>query len=346
MAESVEITSNYSDSFLEVLEKLNCSLVVTTYQAGKVIIVRKNGDILNTHFRGFHKPMGCASKGDQLVIGGANTVWWMRTMPSVAWDLEPQGKHDAAFLTNRVNVTGNIEIHEMSFSGDDLWIVNTRFSCLCGLADNRYNFSVRWRPHFVTELAAEDRCHLNGLAMRDDVPRYVTALGETNTEEGWRANKRDGGILMDVPKNKIILRGLSMPHSPRWHQDRLYLLNSGEGALSFVNGGKLETVCNLPGFTRGMDMMKNIAFVGLSQIRESVFHGLPITDKKKERNCGVWIIDLDTGDPVGFLKFDTGVEEIFAVQILPNFLFPEIIEWDAKELHDSFFVPDDPWPAT
>ena len=55
------------------------------------------------------------------------------------------------------------------------------------------------RPPFISAYAAEDRCHLNGLAIVDGQPRYVTALGQSDTRGGWRAGKSNGGIVMSVP---------------------------------------------------------------------------------------------------------------------------------------------------
>ena len=176
------LRSVYTSSLPALLEQLNISLVVSTYQAGKVILVRNQDGVINTHFRTFPKPMGIATSGSKMTIGAAKTVWYLRNMPAVAAKLEPAGQHDAAFLPRRVHVTGDIDIHEMAYGADDeLWIVNTRSGCLCTL-DEAHSFTPRWRPHFLSGLAPEDRCHLNGLALVDGRPRYVTALGTTDTK--------------------------------------------------------------------------------------------------------------------------------------------------------------------
>src|SRR5262249_27372564 len=153
---------------------------------------------------------------------------------AVARRLEPAGRHDACYLPRVGIVTGDIQIHEMAWAGDDLWFVNTRFSCLC-TRSGVYSFVPRWRPAFVSSLAPQDRCPLTGLAVVAGRPRYVTALGNSDAPGGWREQKKDGGILMDVPANEIVAHGLSMPHSPRWHAGRLWLLESGAGSLGFVD---------------------------------------------------------------------------------------------------------------
>jgi uncharacterized protein (TIGR03032 family) len=190
---------------------------------------------MNTHFRTFHKPMGMAVQGNKLAIGGQKTVWELHNMPALARKLEPAGKHDACYLPRRIHITGDIDIHEMAFAADgELWLVNTRFGCLCTL-DAAHSFHPRWRPPFVTAYAPEDRCHLNGLAMVDGRPKYVTALSATDSAGGWRANKASGGLLMDIESNETLLRDLSMPHSPRWYNGQLYLLESGQGSLARVD---------------------------------------------------------------------------------------------------------------
>ncbi|MGH2524877.1 MAG: TIGR03032 family protein, partial [Anaerolineales bacterium] len=223
------LRSVHTSNLPEMFHQLQISLAVSTYQAGKVILVRADGATLNTHFRAFGKPMGIAADPARLTIGGANTVWYYRNVPAVAPKLEPLGKHDACYLPRRIHVTGDIDIHEMAYDRDgELWVVNTRFGCLCTL-DAEHSFYPRWRPSFVSAYAPEDRCHLNGLAMVEGRPKYVTALGETDTAGGWRANKRSGGLLMDIETDQILLRGLSMPHSPRWYQGKLWFLESGQG---------------------------------------------------------------------------------------------------------------------
>src|SRR6188472_409716 len=247
-----------TDSFVPLLHQLGASLLVSTYQANKLLAVRANGPGLSTLVRTFDKPMGLAVDARRLVIGTRNQIWFLRNAPDIAPRVEPAGLHDACFVPRSSHVTGDIGVHEIALSGDELWMVSTRFSCLCTLSPD-YSFVPRWQPPFITELTAEDRCHLNGLAMAADeqgksVPRYVTALGTTDVRDGWRADKPHGGCIIDIPSGEFITRGLSMPHSPRWHDGTLFVLESGTGSVVIVDGrnGQRETVLTLPGFTRGL----------------------------------------------------------------------------------------------
>jgi uncharacterized protein (TIGR03032 family) len=343
-SEETALRSVHTSNLPELFEQLQISLIVSTYQAGKAIIVRNDNGTLNTHFRTFAKPMGIVADQNRLTIGGANTVWEYRNMPAVAKKLNPPGKHDACYLPRRIHVTGDIDIHELARDiNDELWVVNTRFCCLCTL-DSDHSFYPRWRPPFVSALAPEDRCHLNGLAIVDGHPKYVTALGETDTLGGWRANRASGGVLIDVDSNEIVLRSLCMPHSPRWHQGKLWLLESGEGSLAQVDleHRTWHTIAQLPGFTRGIDFFGPLAFIGLSQVRETaVFSGIPLVARVRDRTCGVWVVNIETAQTVGFLRFEAGVQEIFAVQVLRGIRFPELLEWNDEHLGSSYVLPDE-----
>ncbi len=336
----------HTPNFPALLRRLGASLLVTTYQAGKLVMVRDEGDHLNTHFRSFQAPMGLAIEGGRLAIGTSVQVWEFVDVPAVTAKLEPSGRHDACFLPRSCHVTGNIQGHKMAWgNGEELWVVNTRFSCLCTL-DRSASFTPRWRPPFVTALEPTDRCHLNGLGMVDGRPRYVTALGTTDAPGGWRENKARGGIVMDVGTGEVLARGLSMPHSPRWYGGRLWVCESGAGTFGSIDPrtGRYEAMATTPGFTRGLDFAGNLAFIGLSQVRESaVFSGIPITERlsEVERTCGVCVVDLSSGQPVALLRFEGGVQEVFAVQVLPGRRYPELISDDTKLLENSFVVPDE-----
>jgi uncharacterized protein (TIGR03032 family) len=340
--ETHTLRSVHTTNFPHLLNQLGISLVISTYQAGKLIVVRPDGESINTHFRQFKKPMGIAADNEKIAVGTGSQIWDLRNVPAAANKLEPAGKHDACFIPRSIYMTGDIDIHEMAWVKDELWFINTRFSCLCTLGHPN-SFVPRWRPNFITGYDLTDRCHLNGLSLKNGQPKYVTALGETDTPAGWRQNKVNGGLLIDIDTNEIISRGISMPHSPRWYGEQLWVLESGKGSLTTVNlnNGNLTTITKLPGFTRGFDFWGNLAFIGLSQVRETaVFSGMEIT-QLNERNCGVWVVNLQTGETVAFLRFEAGVQEIFAVSVLPNIRFPEIIDWNEDLIAGTYILPDE-----
>src|SRR5262245_50615308 len=334
-----EIRHEYTRSLPPLLSQLGVSLLVSTYQAGKVVAVGVAAGELTLSYHNFERAMGLAVKADALAVAARAQVWLLHAAPDLAARVEPAGRHDACFLTRSSHFTGEIQAHELAWASTDrlspggrgqgegeLWLVNTAFGCLCTL-DGRHSFVPRWRPPFLTSLAADDRCHLNGLAVADGAPRYVTALAETDTPQGWRANKVHSGCLIDVASGQTVARGFAMPHSPRVHRGRVWLLNSGAGQLVLVDpaSSKAETVTELPGYTRGLALYDRFAFVGLSKIREtSTFGGMPIALRRPELKCGVGVVDLTTGRLVAHLEFVTGVEEIFDVQVVPGARCPAL----------------------
>jgi uncharacterized protein (TIGR03032 family) len=336
------LASVHTQSFAQVLRTAGVSLAVSTYQAGKLVLIRHDGDGVNTAFKEMRKPMGIALEGSRLAIGTQYEVQHFQAMPALVDRLEPRGRVDGAWLPRASHVTGNIDIHELAYAGGTLWGVNTRFCCLCTF-DPGSSFVPHWRPSFLTALAPEDRCHLNGLGVRDQQVRYVTLLGRSDAPGGWRERKADGGELIDLRGERVLCEGLSMPHSPRWYRDRLWVLESGNGGLCRVDPdtGERETVVELPGFTRGLDFHGPLAFIGLSQVRESaVFAKLPLTERLSERICGVWVVNIEQGRIVAFLRFEDAVQEIFAVTVLPNARYPELVLPGDALVADAFVLPD------
>lgn len=322
-----EIRYEHSPNFVSLLQQLRISLLVTTYQAGKLVVVGTDPQgQLALSFENFDQCMGVAIRPDKLAVGSPDQVWYLSAAPEIAPSLPPAGQFDACYLTRASHLTGAIDGHEMAWVGSELWVVNTLFSCLCSL-DERHSFVPRWRPKFISGLAAEDRCHLNGLAVVDGRPRYVTALGETNTDHGWRPGKATGGVIIDIESQAVVTRGLAMAHSPRVHDGRLWVLDSGLGALATVDRqtGQRTVVTQLPGYCRGLSCCGQYAFVGLSKIREtSTFGGLPIAERRADLKCGVAVVDLITGNAVAALQFVKGVDELFDVQVLPETRLPYI----------------------
>lgn len=333
--------SVYTRGMAELLAGIRSSVVVTTYQSGRLILLRAEGQGINTHFKSFPSPMGVAAQGDRLAIATARGVWEYHNQRGLAQAMSSPVQHDACFVPRSQFLTGDIRVHEIGYTDQGLCIVNTRFSCLSTL-DGVHSFVPRWQPKFITKLEATDRCHLNGLTVIDGKLRFVSCLAMTDTPGAWREHKADGGVIIDVASHECVATGLSMPHSPRWYQDRLWVLESGLGTLSQVDlaTGRAHPFVELPGFVRGLAFVGPYALIGLSQIREGVFGGLPVMDRIKERVSGVWAVDLRTARIAGFLRFEGQVQEIFDVALLPGLLYPELFEPEDERLQSSFVVPN------
>ncbi|MBT3266518.1 TIGR03032 family protein [Candidatus Poribacteria bacterium] len=315
----------YSPNLPELLWQLGCTLVISTYQAGKVIFISaQDAERLVQLPRNFQTPMGLAVDGHRLAVATRNEVVVLANAPDLAESYPRQpDTYDALYMPRAVYFTGTVNTHDLAWGVDGLWAVNTLFSCLA-LVDDTYSFRPQWQPRFISELASEDRCHLNGMAMLDGRPRYVSALGATDTPRGWSPGKVSGGILMDVESGEVMLDGLPMPHTPRVYDDRLYLLLSATGELVCVDrdAGSYEVVAKMPGFVRGMARVGDHLFIGLSRLRTSsrTFGDLPIA--KESVFSGVYVVYLPGGHIVGHLKYMTSCEEIYDLAALPGMRRP------------------------
>jgi uncharacterized protein (TIGR03032 family) len=333
-----------SDSFSQWLSGLDGSLAITTYQAGKLAILGWRGTHVSLLMRQFTKPMGLAVGPEKLALATRNEITLFRNAPLLAPDLSPhhRGKYDTLYLPRATYHTGDVNVHDVAFADDGLWFVNSRFSCLSALSKD-FSFVPRWKPPFVSEIVPEDRCHLNGLAVVNGKPKYVTALGETDTVGGWRQNKANGGVLADVESGDVVLRGLSMPHSPRWHQGRLWLLNSGAGELLCFDPatGSAGVVCTLPAYLRGLCLIGRFAVVGLCQIREKhIFGGLPVQQRHQKLLSGLAVVDLPTGQVIGVLEFTTGCTELYDVQYLAGSRNVNVLNLADDAIRQAFTAPD------
>jgi len=332
---ALEITT--SRQMLAWMAEQKLSMAFTTYQIGKLFFLglKSNGE-LSVFERTFNRCMGLCATGNGLYMSSLYQVWRFENVFTAG---QLQDDYDRLYLPQLGNTTGDIDIHDMAVDAEGkLIFVNTLFGCLATLSET-HSFKPLWRPPFISKLAAEDRCHLNGLAMKDGRAAYVTAVSESDVADGWREHRADGGIVIDVGSNEIILRGLSMPHSPRWHQGKLWLLNSGTGDFGYVDmeARRFVPVAFCPGYMRGLSFHGDYALVGLSRPRHNkTFSGLPLDDKLKSRNaeprCGIQVIDLRSGDVVHWVRIEGVVEELYDVVVLPGVRRPMALGFKTDEI--------------
>ncbi len=324
-----DIRCSHSESLPTLLSHLRLSVLVSTYQTGHLVVISAQENRLGLSFHQFDRAMGIAVKPGTIAVCTRKEVWFLREAADIAAKLRPTGHYDACFLARTSHFTDDIHAHEAAWvtrpeGGSEFWIVNTLFSCLAALHPN-YSFAPRWRPAYISALRPEDRCHLNGLAVVDGQPRWVTALAETDSPSGWRALKHNGGCLIEVPSGRVLTRGLSLPHSPRVQGDQVFFLHTGQGELAAADPrtGRISSVSGLPGVARGLSLHGGYAFIGLSKARPTL-EGVPIVAARDKLRCGLWILELRTGATAGYLEFCSGVEEIFDVQLLPGVVSPYV----------------------
>ena len=331
----------HTNNFPEILRKLNTSIVVSTYQAQRILVFSPKTDKLSMLMRLFDRPTGLAIRGGQMALCAKHQVFIFESIKEMVDEKGEKQSFDQCLVPRVSFFTGDVLPHEAAFLGREVLLVNTRFSCLCTLTP-QFSFKPVWKPRFISALAAEDRCHLNGIAVHQEKIGFVSALAESDQREGWRAKKLDGGILIDVASGEIMSRGMSMPHSPRIHAGKLWILNSGIGELQSVDpkSGERTTVAKLPGFLRGLTFVGQFAFVGLCKIREKKeFGNLPIEGMFPELECAIYCVDLTSGQSVGFIKFTKGIEELFDIQVLPGVTNPHVVGLEDDTVQGLFVLP-------
>jgi uncharacterized protein (TIGR03032 family) len=328
------------------------SLVFTTYQAGRLIAVgRSPHGGVSVFQRSLERCMGLwvSPDGEEFWVATAWQLW------RLANALTPGATHDGydrVYIPRTGHTTGNLDIHDIALDANGAPVfVATKFNCLATLSP-RHSLTPVWTPDFITDLAPEDRCHLNGLAMVKGQPGYVTAVSDSNTADGWRAHRHDGGIIIDVATGETITRGLSMPHSPRWHRKRLWLLNAGTGEFGFINPntGRFAALTFLPGFARGLAFAGNYAIIGLSAARrEFAFDGLPLAEELTKRGteavCGVAIVDLATGTITEWIRIEGAVRELYDVTALPDVTRPMVLGFVTDEIQHMLSIDTTPRPT-
>jgi uncharacterized protein (TIGR03032 family) len=301
--------------------------MISTYQAGKLILISSDGERLIQLPRTFDTPMGLALDDSRLAVATKSEIVLLANDSRLAEGYPKQpGRYDALFIPRSVHFCGQLMVHDVAWTKQGLLGVNTLFSCLFRL-DPAFSFAPLWKPPFISQLAPEDRCHLNGLAVVDGEPRYATALGESNAAGGWREHKERGGILLDVESGETILRELPMPHSPRVYDGKLYVLLSATGEIASVDveRGQLEVIHRIDGFVRGMARVGDYLFVASSRVRKKhTFGDLPLAQAGRSF-CGITVLHLPTGAKVGELRYVRSCEEIYDIQILPGVRRPGIL---------------------
>ena len=326
-----------SRQFSSWLAEQNTSLAFTTYQAGKLFMLGTKPDgSLNVFERTLDRCMGVAVSGASLYVSTLYQIWRFENIMGAG---ETRDGYDACFSPQMSYVTGDIDIHDMAVDKDgELRFVNTLFGCIAkpSLIDSFIPF---WQPAFLSKLTAEDRCHLNGMAMGENGPAYATAVSQSDVADGWRDKRADGGIVLDVASDEIIATGLSMPHSPRLKDGKLYVLNSGAGEFGTLDPatGVFTAITFCPGYARGLTFVGNYAVIGISLPRHNkTFQDLPLDDALSEKNtearCGLIVVDLASGDIVQWVRLEGVVTELFDVVALPNLRNPSMVGFRSDEI--------------
>ena len=334
-----KIDINFSRGLAKFLASNNISIAITSYQTGRLYLMGHSPDgKIALHEAGYSQAMGVAGNAERIYLGTLTQIVRLENV-LLPGQIASQ-KHDKVYVPRNMQTTGDIDIHEIGIRDNGVMVfVNTKYGCLCE-PSLTHSFKVIWKPEFISKIAPEDRCHLNGLAMVDGRPKYVTAVCRSDVVDGWRDRRHDGGVIIDIETNEIMVEGLSMPHSPRWHNGKLWVLNSGSGELGWINpkDKSFNPVAFFPGFLRGLAFHNGHAIATLSKPRHKRFEGLALdgklTEKDAEPWCGVQIINLSNGNVVQWIRFDGGITELFDVCVLPGVKNPLTLGPNSQEIRE------------
>lgn len=332
----------YEPEVVDLLEKNSFSLIISTYQIGKVIVLSvENGKIVQLP-RTFEGVMGISCDDDVISIATKNEVVVCKNSSVLAKSYpKTPNKYDAMYVPQAKYYTGELAMHDIAYTRDGLIGINTKFSCFVKIDDN-FSFTPIWKPFFINKLEPIDACHLNGMATENNEVIYATAFGKATTTEGWRKNKYNSGLLIDVKKNKILLDNLSMPHSPRIYKNYIYLAESAKGELIRVDRKTLkkEIISSLPAFVRGLDIRGDLLFVGMSKFREDHLYGdAPVLKKYKELKSGVAIFHLPSSTLLGTIEYLNTVREIYDVKSVSH-LRPNILNTIDSTYQFALMTPE------
>ncbi|MGZ3883635.1 MAG: TIGR03032 family protein [Bacteroidia bacterium] len=336
----------YSAQVPELLLKLNCSIAVSTYQAGKLIFISPGSpDNLVQLPRTFNKPMGFSlnASGKKLALACKNEVVVFAASDELALHYpKSPNKYDTLYLPRTTYHTGGLDIHDLQFGANDgLYAVNSLFSCLVKIDDN-YNFVPVWKPKQIDKLVSEDRCHLNGMAMLNGKPKYASAFGTGNSFQSWRETVTAGGVIYDVESSEVVAGGLAMPHSPKLFNNELYVLLSAKGELVKINpaSGTYDVVMKIDGFVRGMSLHKDYLFVATSRLRKNSSTFAKLDFSTKTDQCGIMVIHLPTASIAGKLTYNTSVDEIYDIHIIPGKTRPNILNTATPDHLSALMTPE------
>ncbi|MBR9861241.1 TIGR03032 family protein [bacterium] len=337
-----EYKIKFTEGFQAALKSTGSTIMVSVYQAGKILLINvSDQDKLALTPISYKKPMGLAINGTQLGITTKNELHVYADSPELARKAKTSRPIDHLYFPRQTFHTGTLDLHDLCFIDNKPWAVATQFSCIASF-DSNYNFTPEWKPHFITEITPEDRCHLNGLALENGQLQYVTALGSGNEKGSWRDGITTSGILMSIPENKILLDNLSMPHSPKIVDNDIYLLESAKGELVRINRDTLqkETVVKINGMVRGLSIIGHTAFIGISKVREKSSTFTKLDDHVKAEHAAIYAIDLYSGMILGQLTFTSAIEEIYDIQCIPNTNKVGILGLYDERHEAGFTIPD------
>lgn len=166
-----------------------------------------------------------------------------------------------------------LDIHDIVIWRDYLLITNTQKNCIYVLdpTDEKYNILYTYYPFGERNI---DSIHLNGLCVIDN-DIYFVCWGDLFKSSEWK-NKAGGGFVCRISdgwqSNSVVIGGLSCPHSLKYANGCLYIIESLGGHLNvydtidtrFHRKARYKLEFSFP---RGFAIFDNKVYIGSSANR-------------------------------------------------------------------------------
>jgi len=323
----------------EWLRERSISLLVSAYQSGRLISIGTEASgKLRPSAIGFDRSMGLAADRSGVWVATLNRIWRFGFLVE---EKSPERAHDIVLAPQAALVTGYVNAHDLAIGPQGRPVfAATMFNCVATTTLEASLVPV-WYPKFIMDKSPKDACHLNGIALDKGRIAFATVFVQSDKAGAWR-DGRAGGTIIDVKSDAVIVAGLAQPHSPRFHDGRLWLHESGKGAFGYVDGATFAEVLRCPGYLRGLAFDKDIACIGLSKPRDTSSPGTKalastLAERDIEAGCGILFFDLKSGSVVHSLRFGHGIDEIYDIAVL-NYRDPLLISPDSPEASRTYIV--------
>jgi len=312
----------------DLLADLNVQLVVTReYEHLLVTIGVDERRLPSQSFFPIPHPSGLALRGDTLFVASTRNPNQVFEFKAVAGD-GPWATDGAPTMVpvRSTMLPGRFYLHDLAFVGGVLHANAVGLNSVVRLEEALRGGtpSVVWWPRCVevNGRAVTDRNYiqLNSIAAGESLETScfsATADRMSTRRPGHRnfpVDKR--GVIFAGKTGEPVLRGLTRPHTARFHGGRLWVDNSGYGEVGFAEGQQFVALAKLPGWTRGLAFHRDVVFVGTSKVIPRFYRYAPGLDLAGSC-CGVCAVDVRSGRTLGAIVWPDG-NQIFAVEAVSD----------------------------
>lgn len=340
----IDLQFDYSRYLPNWLNENKCNIAISSYNSHFIFTIGLDDkDQPFLYCKSAPRAMGICYKNNELIASSLGNITTYTNRGELKDNV--YGIFDKNFVPNTTIHRQDVDIHDICKTDDgEIYYISAMFSCICKPSKDNKTFEVYWKPPWISKLAAEDRCHLNGLCCIDGKPRFVSSICQGDIVKTWQEKSRvKQGIIYDLENEEIYCEGLSHPHSPRWYNNKLWLLNSGTGYFGHVEDKKFVEKVFIPGFIRGLAFHNNFAVVTTSLDRhnkdfEEYELGDNLEKKGTKGKCGIWIINMESFDIIHNFEFKGDVRELYDTVIIPECRRVRVMDVNDPKLVDNFIL--------